>query len=146
MAFKYSTGFKNAALDTGSIKSQFETMKIKLYDGAIPATANDAEAGTLLCTFTGPADVDLDLADNAADGQITKLSSQVWSGVAAATGTATHFRAETSTDDQTESTTQKRIQGTVGTTAAYDMQMSSTAITSGDTYTLDYFVLNFLGG
>jgi len=54
MAFQYSTGFKNAVLDTGSLKSEFENMVIKLYGDSIPATADAAETGTLLCTITGP--------------------------------------------------------------------------------------------
>ena len=144
--FKYSTGFKNAALATASVKSEFENMVLKLYGGDIPATADAAEAGTLLCTITGPAAANLNLAAAAAGGQIEKLSSQTWSGVAVATGTATHFRLETASDNQTESTTQKRIQGTIGVTGGFDLQMSSTSIASGETYTIDYFVLAFLGG
>lgn len=151
--FKYSTGFKDACLDTGSVKSEFENMVIKYYDGPVPAAsataaspADAAETGTLLCTITGPAAANLDLAAAAAGGSIEKLSSQVWSGTAVADGTATHFRAETSSDTQAESATEKRIQGTIGTTGGYDMQMSSATIVDGDTYTIDYFTLEFLGG
>lgn len=150
MAFQYSTGFKNAVLDTNSVKTEFEGMKLKLYGGAIPENADAAETGTLLCTIAGPSGVNLDLAAAASGGQIEKLSSQAWSGdglAAASTGTtATHFRLETSSDTQAESTTEKRIQGTVGTTGGYDLQMANATIIEGDSYTIDFFVLAFLGG
>lgn len=150
--FKYSTGFKNAVLDNGSLKSEFENMTVKLYSGAIPATADAEETGDLLCVISGPAGANLELATLAVAGQIEKLSSQAWSGTGTSAagadpGTAaTHFRAETSSDDQSESTTLKRIQGTVGTTGGYDLQMSNANIIEGDTYTIDYFVMEFLGG
>lgn len=146
MAFKYSTGFKNAVLDTGSVKATFSGMVIRVYSGAVPATADAASAGTLLVTFSDSGGAGgLDLAAAASGGVLEKLGTQTWQGDAAADGTPTYFRAETSSDSQAESTTLKRIQGTVGVTGA-DLNMSSPSVTNGDTYHLDYFVLEFLGG
>jgi hypothetical protein len=43
------------------------------------------------------------------------------------------------------STTDKRIQGTVGTAGA-DMNLANSSITDEQEYTLDFFSLTFLGG
>jgi hypothetical protein len=147
MSFKYSTGFKNDVLDTGSVKATFADMVIIVYSGAVPATADEATGSAVpLLTFTdGGGAGGLDLAASAASGVIEKLSTQTWQGVAVADGTPSFFRAETSSDDQSASTSYKRIQGTVGVTGA-DLNMSSATIVNGDTYNLDYFVLEFMNG
>lgn len=76
----------------------------------------------------------------ASSGAIAKASG-VWSGVGAASGTAGWFRHYgPESDAGGASTTKNRIDGTCGTSGA-DMNMSSTAITSGATQTLDSFSL-----
>lgn len=143
MAFKYSTGFKNAILDTGSVKGTFDGGSITVYAGTVPADADAAHSGnTALVTFT-VASTGLLLASSASGGSISKSSSQTWSGTAGATSTATFFRYTQSGDTGASSSTAKRIQGTVGTAGA-DMNLSSVSINSGTTYTLDYFALSFL--
>lgn len=145
--FKYSTGFRNAVLDTGSVKGTFDGGFLKVYSAptAVPASA-DAAIGdaVLLVTFSDNAGAGgLNLATAAASGSIAKLSSQTWKGTAAATGTAAFFRYVQTGDTGALSTTAKRIQGTVGVAGA-DMNLSSTSITSGASYTLDYFAMTFL--
>jgi len=80
---------------------------------------------------------------DAAVGTLTKLTTQVWSGVAVATGTAGWFRIEASVSDAggTDSTESIfRADGTIATSGA-EINMGSTSITSGLTYTLDSFTV-----
>lgn len=78
---------------------------------------------------------------DAADGAIVKDPDQVWSGVAAATGTAGWFRIEASVSDalgvdSTESII--RVDGAVATSGA-ELNMTPTSITSGATQTISSF-------
>ena len=146
MAFKYSTGFRNAVCDTGSIKGTFDGGFIKVYAaGSVPADADAAHGGTLLVTYSVNGDGVTGLALEAAaiDGTITKNLAAAWQGTAVATGTALFFRYERSGDAGGASTTAVRIQGTVGGAGA-DLFMASTAITAATSYALDYFSLTFM--
>lgn len=74
-------------------------------------------------------------------GVISKLDSQVWSGVAAASGTAGWFRFNGSVNDTgliDSSATQIRMDGAIATSGA-QLNMSSTSITSGATQTIASF-------
>jgi len=94
MAFKFSTGFKNAVLVTGSVSGTLTDGFINIYAGDVPADANASiGAATLLCTISDNGGVDgLDFEAAAVDGVLSKLSSQTWKGENAATGTAAFFR------------------------------------------------------
>ena len=79
----------------------------------------------------------------AAAGVLSKHPTQVWSGVAVASGTAGWFRfvgsvADTGTLDSLES--QVRVDGAISTSGA-QLNMSSTTITSGATQTISSFPL-----
>lgn len=78
---------------------------------------------------------------DSAAGVLTKLSTQTWSGVAAATGTAGWFRIEAAVADAgalDSSEVYKRMDGSVSTSGA-ELNLSSTAITNTATQTLDSF-------
>lgn len=80
---------------------------------------------------------------DSAVGILSKLSTQVWSGVAGNTGTAGWFRIEASVNDAggTDSTESIfRADGTIATSGA-EINMGSTSITTGLTYTLDTFTV-----
>jgi len=67
-----------------------------------------------------------------------------WTGVATQTGTAGWFRfCGDGTDPNTTSTTAIRFDGSIGTSGA-DLIVSSTAITSGATQTINTFTINTL--
>jgi hypothetical protein len=147
MALQFSTGFKNEVLDGSSVKTIFDDGVIVIYEGAIPADADAAvspateiikytDAGQAIAGGTG-----LDLAAAAVAGAIAKEPTQVWQGDAGATDVATFFRYEQQADDQTTSTTQIRIQGTVGGAGA-DLFVASTSFVSATTYTIDLFSLS----
>jgi hypothetical protein len=136
---KLSTGLRNQLLASNSLKTIFAASFIKIYSGSAPASADDAVTGTLLCTISiASGGTGVNFAASAADGALAKSGSETWSGVNAATGTAGYFRHVAAGDDGTSSTTQARIQGTVGTAGA-DLNLSSTALTSAATQTIDAY-------
>lgn len=78
-----------------------------------------------------------------AAGVLVKLASQVWSGVAAASGTAGWFRITGSVADTgvaDSSATEARLDGSISTSGA-QLNMSSTTITAGATQTISSFPL-----
>lgn len=134
-----STGLRNKLMDTGSLKSILAGGLIKIYSGTPPATADAAATGTLLCTVSNNSTgTGINFDTTAASGIISKAPGETWSGVNAASGTATYFRHVAAGDDGSASTTQARIQGVISTVAA-DMNLSSTALVSGATQTVDYY-------
>lgn len=76
-------------------------------------------------------------------GTLAKLSTQTWSGAAAATGTAGWLRFEASVTDAgalDSAAVVMRMDGSVSTSGA-ELNLSTTAITSGVTQTVDSFVV-----
>lgn len=136
---KLSTGLRNKLMDTGSLKSIFAAGFIKIYSGAAPADADQAITGTLLCTISiGSGGTGINFAVAAVAGVLQKLASETWSGVNAATGTAGYFRHVAAGDDGTLSTTQARIQGTVGTGGA-DLNINSVNLVAAATQPIDFY-------
>lgn len=135
MTAKLSTAMRNHMLEGGSVKGAFTTLELRLYSGTEPASADDAITGTKLVTIQGPAAAALAF-DAAASGSLPKAAGQVWSGVAEAGGTATHFRLVDVADDDASSSSAKRIQGKCGTSGA-ELNMTSTSIALGATQTVD---------
>jgi hypothetical protein len=72
-------------------------------------------------------------------GIITK-NTDVWSGVALATGQTGYFRIVQNTDTNADSATEVRLQGSVNTSGA-ELNMSSITITLGATQTIDTFTV-----
>lgn len=140
MAIKLSTGARNAILDTGDFGTIFDASRVKIYTGSAPSDADSAESGTLLVSIgSDNADTHCHFSGTASSGQLTK-NTDTWSGTAAATGTAGYFRLVINTDGGGSSTTEIRLQGSVGTTGA-DLNMSSLSITNGTTQTIDTFTV-----
>lgn len=102
-------------------------------------TKTDANMASGVTALNG-----LQWGDSAA-GVVPKLGTQTWSGVAVATGTAGYFRVEAAVSDalgvdSTESIL--RVDGAIATSGG-ELNMGSTTITSGLTYTLDTFSITF---
>lgn len=136
---KFSAGLRNKMLDANPFKTVMALGNIKIYAGAVPADA-DAAIGTatLLCTITvSSGATGLSMAAAAAGGVLSK-ATETWSGVNAASGTAAFYRHVAVADDGLLSTTQARIQGLIAT-AGSDMNLSSVALTSGATQTIDSY-------
>lgn len=139
---KRSTGLRNHMLSVGSLKSALDGTVIKFFSGAEPPTADDALGGaTLLCTITRDGDgvTGLTLAPDAAGGQITKNTSEVWEGEIIANGQATFFRQESLADSGLFSESAIRLQGSVGMIDA-DIELSDVAFIIGDTRRLRFYV------
>ncbi len=112
----------NAALDLANAGAGAGT--IKVYTGAQVATADTAEAGTLLVTFTLA-----DPAFAAATGGVKDLDADPdLSATAAATGTAGWARCE-------DSDGVNIFDGSVGTSGT-DFIINSTSVTVGQTVNL----------
>jgi hypothetical protein len=136
------------ALSAGSFRDIFKHGVLKIYSGVQPATADAAATGSLLLTITvasgafTPGAVANGLCfDAPAAGIITKLSTQVWSGVGAGDGTAGWFRLSANgTDAGSISTTLPRLDGAIATSGA-ELNMSSTTVATGATTTIDAFTV-----
>ena len=132
----------------GSLKDVFKDGILKIYSGSQPTNADTAASGTLLVSVTLSSGAHVAGAFGnglefgaAASGAISKASGATWSGAAVASGTAGWFRLyANATDAGGASTSLPRIDGSVGTSGA-DLNMSSTTITSGQTYTIDTFTI-----
>lgn len=145
---KRSTGLRNYMLAAGSLKAALDGKVIKIYGGAVPASADDAiGSATLLATVTESNDgsTGLTLAAAATGGLITKNTSEVWEGDILVSGTATFFRMETLADAGASSTTAVRAQGTIGLADA-DMLFSDTALVSGNVRRITSFVVSIPAG
>ena len=139
MTIKASTGLRNHMLASGSLKGALDGGRINIYSGAAPATADAAVTGTLLCSISLNSTATGIVMDTAASsGVLSKAPGQVWSGVNAASGTATWYRHVGPGDDGTLSTTAPRLQGDVALSGA-DLNISNTSLTSGATQTVDFY-------
>lgn len=143
MAIKTSTGLRDYLLATGAFKTGMDGGFLKLYGGTVPSTADAALGGaTLLCTLTESGDTitGLTFDSPAVSGVLSKAAAEVWSGLNVATDTVTFYRFVTPSDDGTLSTTQRRVQGTVGLVNA-DLIISDTGLTSGAPQLIDGYVV-----
>lgn len=139
MAMKISTGLAKAMLDTGSFKSNLTGMKLKIYSGTEPLTA-DASLGSavLLVTISDNGGADpLEFEASAVGNVIEKSSSQVWSGTNVASGTASFCRLELASDTGGASSTEIRVQGDVGVAGRF-LNLSSVALTDAAVQVVDY--------
>jgi hypothetical protein len=136
---KFSTGLRSHVLATGSVVAALGGGRLKYFTGAPPVSADAAETGTLLTTLTVNADGTTGLTfDAPADGVMSKAAAEQWQGVNAATGTAGYARFVAAADTGGTSTTEPRIQMTVGTVGT-DLLLANTLLTTGQTFTLNYF-------
>lgn len=140
MTIKVSTGLRNAVLGTSSLDAALDLGFIKIYSGAAPASADDAATGTLLCTISVNSTGTGLTFDAPSGGVMAKAAAEVWSGVNAASGTAAYYRHVGPADTGALSTTEPRLQGSVGTSGA-DLNLSSVGLTAAATQTIDYYTV-----
>ena len=132
----------------GSVKDIFHDGVLRIYSGTQPSDADQAVAGTMLLEISesGGAFGAGEFANGlefgaAASGAISKAVAETWQDVGIAAGTAGWFRfCANPTDAGGASTSLPRIDGSIGTSGA-DLNMSSTSIVVGSTYTIDTFTL-----
>lgn len=131
---KFSTGLRAAMAGTSGAKEQLDLGFIKVFSGAIPETADALQTGTVLWTISvdgGVTGLTWEVAVSGVNVILQKPSADVWQGETTA-GTGAYFRVVGSADDGEASTTQPRIQGTVGTNATHDMIMSNVTFTTDE--------------
>lgn len=139
-----STGLCNSLLATGSLKAAFTNMVIRIFAGAVPATADaDATGNTVIC------DVKTAVGSNtpyltfgtASGGAIAINSTETWVGTnTGALGTAAFYRVVGFSDGNGSSTSSARIQGTIGVTGSADMIVGSVSVAgSGGTFPVTLF-------
>lgn len=139
MAERLSTGFADAVNVTGSVKDVMNDGVIHIYSGAQPATADLIESGDLLMVITqdslafvpGAPGNGLSM-DVSTDGVLAKTVAEVWSGIGtalASTGTVAGWFRWYDNDAVTgASTSAIRLDGAVGSTSSYEMQLSNTTL------------------
>lgn len=140
MAQKMSTGLCNQLLDTGCLKDIFDLGFIKLYSGSVPATADASIGGaTLQVTISNNGTgTGLTFDTSAADGTIGKNPAETWSGTVGAGGNLSFYRVVAPGDTGGASTTEPRIQGTIGTGGA-DMNLGTVTVVAAAPFALNYF-------
>jgi hypothetical protein len=113
---------------------------IRLFSGTPPATASDAETGTLLGV------VSVDASGNgltflASASYVYNPPAARWAFTGLASGNAAWFRVVAPGDSGQVSATEPRIDGTIGEFGGdADMQWTTTVVTAGITYTIDSFI------
>ena len=125
----HSTGERNSLATT--LAADYNSGSIRILTGAAPGTADAAETGTLLVAVALAA-----TAYGAPSSGVITLAGTPLSGSIVATGTAGYGREVASGDTGVLSTTQKRMQFSVGTSAT-ELIVNTTAFTSGGTFTLN---------
>lgn len=131
----------------GSLKDAMKDGVIRIYSGSQPTSPDEAVAGTLLLEITVSAGAFVHGAHAnalefgaAAAGAIGK-DTDTWQDQGLASGVASWFRfCANPSDGGGADTTLARLDGSVGTSGA-DLNMSTTSIVSGSTYTIDTFTL-----
>lgn len=138
MAIQISSGLRDHMLISGSFKSGLDGGVLKIFAGAMPSTADaDSSALTVLCTISLDATgTGITFASTVSAGILAKNASEIWRGQITATGTASFFRWMAISDTGTLSTTEKRVQGTVGLAGA-DLNFSSLNFVSGNYKVID---------
>lgn len=132
----------------GAINDIFREGIIEIRSGSQPASANDAESGTLLVTITdngsahdsATGENGLEMDDAADLGVVEKKAAQTWKGTAVNSGTAGWFRFFDRSHTTGQSTSARRFDGAVATSGA-ELNMASTAITASQTVTIDGFAV-----
>lgn len=139
MTVKLSTGLVEYMAGSGSLRDAFNGQcRISLYGGVEAANADaDASGATLLCEITASGDP-LEFESDVAGGYIVKDASQTWSGTNLASGKATWYRLELTTDDRSEDPSAIRLQGSIGTVIG-DMVMVNPNLVSGNAKTIEIF-------
>ena len=133
MAFKISTGLRNHLLTGGSLKDGLDVMVVRIYSGAVPTSADDSVgSAVLLCVLSkNGGGTGVTFEDSPVAGVLSKDDAEEWYGEIVESGTASFFRGSAITDAGGSSTTELRIQGTVGLVGA-DFLVRDVVFVEGD--------------
>ena len=140
---KFSSGLRNGMLAaTGFSAALSGNSELRIFAGAsAPASADDAETGTLLMTLSANgAGVGLSFGAPA-DGAVSKTPAETWMTTSTdAAGTCKYFRLVDTADVGDLSATAPRVQGSIGLVGA-DMNLTDAVVAAGVPWTLNYFAV-----
>jgi hypothetical protein len=125
---------------SNSLQDALNLAQFEVYTGSQPADADDAPTGTKLVTIKSGGSTGVTWKD-AVNGVNGKTATETWNGVGVADGTAGWFRICLTADSGASSTTDCRIDGSCGTSAA-DLNFASLAFSAGATQTISDFALS----
>ena len=131
----------------GSFTDLFRNCVVDIYTGSQPTDADTAETGTKLASitlsseaFTGGAAANGVNFGEVVAGVLAKEAGEVWSGVGLAAGTAGWCRIYDNAYTLGNSETEVRIDGAVATSGA-QLNMTNTSVAVGGTTTIDSVAL-----
>lgn len=147
---RISTAYVNEQM--AQFAETFKNGVLAIYSGTQPASADDAETGTLLCLITkgggaftpGQPGSGLNFG-TPVNGQINKADSEEWKGTVLATGTAGWFRFYDNSYTTGASTTAKRFDGNISTVLgdATELQINNMSLVADDTSEVETFSVSF---
>ena len=146
---RLSTGFVNG--QAAEFVETFKNGVLAIYSGAQPASADEAETGTLLCLITkdggaftpGQPDNGLNFG-TPSGGAVDKDAAEMWSGKALVDGTAGWFRFYDNNYVTGASTTARRFDGTISNTEKEEVLIASNKnVMEGEVLQVDEFVVDF---
>lgn len=147
-----SSGFRNWILGGGNVIEAFNRGVIEIYSGAQPDTADLPPTGTLLARVTrdgaafthGDPTNGLSIVHVPSIVGVLKDPLETWTLVGEADGTAGwwRFKANAPTDDNSESTSFFRIDGTISAPFE-EFFLADTAITVAGQEDIELFQLTF---
>lgn len=147
-------------MSTGHIKQQLTEITkmyangvMAIYSGTQPASADDAETGSLLCLITRnsgaftPGDSENGLNFKLPlifTGEITKDPEEIWSGIAINDGVAGWFRFYDNTYTTGESFIAKRFDGSISNVGSPQLiMMNNTNVFTGMNIEIDNFIVKY---
>lgn len=147
MTLRVSTKFKELLIGPTAFESIFNGGRILVYSGTQPVNADLAAEGTLLGQITNegqawtPGGSAGGLQFSRSGAWVTQGVGQDWRLVVSASGTAGWFRL-VGPDNDAGGTTYAvpRIDGVVGSNGATELTLDSTALTAGQSITVQQFL------
>ena len=151
MAFKISTGLANHIMATDDVASGLNGGVIKIYgaatsqvdaDALVPATANAAiGAALLLVTISNNgAGTGITMDSTPVSGVLYKATGETWLGTVVASGYPSFYRYSAIADAGASSTTEKRVQGSVGVLGT-DLVLGSGYLTIANEQRIDSYAI-----
>lgn len=146
---RLSTGFVNG--QAAEFVETFKNGVLAIYSGTQPASADEAETGTLLCLITkdggaftpGQPDNGLNFG-TPSGGAVDKDAAEMWSGKALVDGTAGWFRFYDNNYVTGASTTARRFDGAISNLEMNEVLMANTVILVAESeLTVDSFRVVF---
>lgn len=139
---KQSTGMRIALAITGSLKGTLDGGLIRVYSGAVPASADAAlGAATLLCEVSVGGDgTPVTFEPTAPLGVLKKSVSENWTGNNVDDGSPTFFRYVIDGDVGDASSSAVRFQGSAGALGS-DMYISTLPLVSAQPLSFAQFEL-----